>query len=285
MFTDSRLSLELSSEFQEYLISKKEEQLVHFKNPEVSFNILTSTYWPFTTLEGTCILPLELQTIVNQFEAFYFSKHSGRRLTWLKNMGTADVLARFSSQSKRKELGMSTFCMIILITCFNREQNEPVTFEQVKKMTGIVSEEAKRALLSLSLGKYRVLMKLSKGKEVSEQDGFKVNTEFTHSLSKIKILTISSSLSGSVGSSAEDAKERIATLEKIAIDRRYQIEASIVRIMKSRKSMQHNLLVTQVVDQLSVRFKPDMLMIKKRIEELIERDYLERDGSDRYVWI
>jgi cullin 3 len=128
-------------------------------------------------------------------------------------------------------------------------------------------------------------MKLSKGKEVSEQDGFKVNTEFTHSLSKIKILTISSSLSGSVGSSAEDAKERVATLEKIAIDRRYQIEASIVRIMKSRKSMQHNLLVTQVVDQLSVRFKPDMLMIKKRIEELIERDYLERDGSDRYVWI
>ena len=121
-------------------------------------------------------------------------------------------------------------------------------------------------------------MTKSGGRDVLDEDIFQVNLEFTHPLSKIKIPTISTSFSAST---SEDAKERAATMEKIATDRRYQIEASVVRVMKSRKTMQHSLLVAQVVEQLSVRFQPDVMTVKKRIEELIERDYLERDESDR----
>ena len=39
--------------------------------------------------------------------------------------------------------------------------------------------------------------------------------------------------------------------------------------------------MTEVTNFLSQKFTPDLVVIKKRIESLIERDYLERDEDDR----
>jgi cullin 3 len=66
-------------------------------------------------------------------------------------------------------------------------------------------------------------------------------------------------------------------------DRKHEIEAAIVRIMKARKRMQHNVLVTEVTQQLRSRFLPSPMVIKKRIEGLIEREYLARTPDDRFV--
>ena len=68
-------------------------------------------------------------------------------------------------------------------------------------------------------------------------------------------------------------------------DRKHEIEACIVRIMKSRKQLQHNQLVTEVVQQLAKRFQPSPVVIKKRIEGLIEREYIKRADSDRKLYI
>lgn len=57
-----------------------------------------------------------------------------------------------------------------------------------------------------------------------------------------------------------------------------------MRIMKARKQMDHNTLVTEVTKQLSARFMPNPLVVKKRIESLIEREYLERSKTDRKVY-
>lgn len=46
---------------------------------------------------------------------------------------------------------------------------------------------------------------------------------------------------------------------------------------------QHNILVTEVTEQLRGRFLPSPVIIKKRIEGLIEREYLARTPEDRYV--
>ena len=40
----------------------------------------------------------------------------------------------------------------------------------------------------------------------------------------------------------------------------------------------------QVTRQLSSRFLPNPTVIKKRIESLIEREFLERDANDRKLY-
>jgi predicted transcriptional regulator len=53
--------------------------------------------------------------------------------------------------------------------------------------------------------------------------------------------------------------------------------------MKSRKKLEHALLVQEVMHSLRM-FKPNPAQIKTKIEHLIEKDYLERDAEDKNVY-
>ena len=50
--------------------------------------------------------------------------------------------------------------------------------------------------------------------------------------------------------------------------------------MKTRKSLEHQKLILEASTQLMRHFKPDPKLIKKRIEDLIAREYLERDATN-----
>jgi cullin 3 len=45
---------------------------------------------------------------------------------------------------------------------------------------------------------------------------------------------------------------------------------------RQRKNLSHHQLMTETIQQLASRFHPDVNMIKKKIEALIDREYLER---------
>jgi len=57
-------------------------------------------------------------------------------------------------------------------------------------------------------------------------------------------------------------------------------QACIVRIMKDRKHLSHNDLVHEVTSQLSSKFHPDPLSIKRRVEHLIEVCPSSRTNDD-----
>ena len=65
--------------------------------------------------------------------------------------------------------------------------------------------------------------------------------------------------------------------------RRHQIDSAIIRIMKREKQLRHQDLVPKILQCVSNKFTSNEKDIKRRVETLIELEYLERSTHDRCV--
>eukprot|EP00736_Rhodelphis_marinus_P009025 Rmarinus@m.27895 len=74
--------------------------------------------------------------------------------------------------------------------------------------------------------------------------------------------------------------------EAVQVDRSHQVDAALVRTMKSRRRLSHANLFAEVTKQL-MQFKPCPKLVKQRIESLIDREFVERDPNDSkfYVYV
>jgi len=257
MFKDMELSKDVNIAFKQYVGNLNQPELI---NMDLTVNILTMGYWP--TYAATEVnLPAEMVGFQEIFKRFYLGKHSGRKLQWQPSLGLCVLRAAFPLDMK--ELQVSLYQTLVLLL-FNTADELPL--EEIKAATNIEDAELRRTLQSLACGKARVLQKSPRGKDVNDGDKFMYNKDFTNKLKRIKINQIQLK---------ETTEEQQATEERVFQDRQYQIDAAIVRIMKMRKTLTHNLLITELYNQLNFPVKPADL--KKRIESLIDRDYMERD--------
>ncbi len=67
--------------------------------------------------------------------------------------------------------------------------------------------------------------------------------------------------------------------ETVSQDRICIVDAAIVRTMKARKTIAMNQLISEVIGQMKSRFSTDSKLIKKRIESLMEREYIQRSSD------
>lgn len=261
MFMDMKMSADTQQNFR---VANGGESKV--EGIELVVNVLTTGFWP-TQSASVCELPPQLLKCCQVFKDHYLKQHSGRRLQWQTNIGNADLKATFNS--RKHEINVSTYQMCVLLL-FN--EADKMTYAEILDATKIPVGDLKRALQSLACGKHRVLTKEPKGRDVDETDCFHFNADFTSKQLKFKV--------GNISAQRETETEKTETRHKVDEDRKPQIEAAIVRIMKSRKKMEHNALIAEVTNQLLARFMPHPNVIKKRIESLIEREFLEREKDN-----
>lgn len=260
MFKDIELSKDMMLNFKNHMQSHQTDTPI-----DLTVNVLTMGYWP-TYLPCPVNLPSFMLRHQDAFEKFYTAKHNGRKLQWQPNLGQCNLIATFekneNSQSKH-ELIVSMFQALVLLM-FNHK--DEYNYNDILETTKIEPIELKRTLQSLACGKVRVITKEPKSKDIDEGDRFMFNEKFKYNLYKIKINQVQLK---------ETHEEQSMTEERVFQDRQYQIDAAIVRIMKTRKKLPHNALVAEIFEHL--KFPVRAHDVKVRIENLIERDYLHRD--------
>ncbi|XP_022348158.1 cullin-4B-like [Enhydra lutris kenyoni] len=265
MFKDMELSKDIMIQLKQYMQNQNIPG-----NIELTVNILTTSFWP-AYIPKEIQLPPEMEKLQENFKNFYLSKHSGRKLQWQSTLGHCVLKAEF--KKGKKELQVTLFQALVLLM-FN--EGDQFSLEEIKVATGLEDRELRRTLQSLACGRARVLIKNPKGKDVEDGDKFFCNEDFKHKLFKIKINQIQMK---------ETVEEHAITTQRVFQDRQYQIDAAIVRIMKIRKTLSHSVLLSELYNQLKFTLKPSDL--KKRIESLIDRDYMERDkeNPNQYKYI
>lgn len=241
MFKDMAISQDLTNGYKKHV-----EGLGDPKRIDLSISVLTKMTWPLESLSGTgsdgqndtrpkCNFPAAVEKVKRGFEKYYADKHSGRELTWLPNMGSADIKAIFPKspnkdgtlKERRHELNVSTYAMVILLLFNDLPAGEGLTFEEIQAQTNIPQNDLVRNLQSLAVApKTRILIKEPMSKDVKPDDKFFFNEGFKGAFVKIKVGVVSS------GNKVENDKQRKETEQKNDAERNYVIEAAVVRIMK-----------------------------------------------------
>ncbi|KAG5884651.1 hypothetical protein JTB14_005396 [Gonioctena quinquepunctata] len=141
MFKDINISQGINQAFKQHLI-----HTATFSS-DLCINVLTSSFWPNYPTYNTSI-PQELAEYQVNFQKFYATNHSGRKLVWQPSLGHCIVKAVFDNGNK--ELQVSLFQTMVLLL-FNT--SEKLTFSEICELTNIETEELKRTLLSLACAK------------------------------------------------------------------------------------------------------------------------------------
>ncbi|CDS08016.1 hypothetical protein LRAMOSA01965 [Lichtheimia ramosa] len=268
MFTDISLSTDLNSTFRDYLKQHASKLNVGF-----DIQVLTAGAWPLNqkddskTMDANRInIPAELEKSVSQFEQFYGQHHSGRKLLWQWNLARGELRVNFLDRPYEIQMGLYQMVLLLL---FNDALS--LTVEDIVQQSCLSEADVVRSLKPLV---DLQLLEVSE-KSLKPHTEVSLNLSFTSKRTKIKV----------AAAAQTEQQETINARKAVDEDRRMYLQAAIVRIMKSRQTLTHVQLVQEIIDQANSRFSPSVIMIKKCIEQLLEKQFLARQERDTYVYV
>ena len=253
MFKDMDLSRDEMASYNQLLEDRGTSRM----GLDLGVNVLSASSWP-TYPDVPVNIPPSIMKVMTDFEKHYKTKHNGRKLTWKHSLAHCQLRAKFPKGNK--ELVVSGFQAIVLLLFNDIPSDGNLSYTDIQASTGLSDAELKRTLQSLACAKYRVLTKSPKGRDVNSTDTFTFNTNFQDPKLRIKINQIQ------LKETKEENKE---THQRVAADRHYETQAAIVRIMKSRKTIRHVELISEVIKATKSRGVLDPADIKKNIEKYV----------------
>ncbi|KAI0771155.1 Cullin-domain-containing protein [Trametes elegans] len=259
MFTDMSLSKDLTDNFKERMQQNHDDMDITF-----SIMVLGTNFWPLNPPTHDFIIPQDILPTYTRFQQYYQQKHSGRKLTWLWNYSKNELRTNYLPQ--KYILMTSSWQMAVLLQYNN---NDTLSLDELVTATAISKDILKQVLAVLI--KAKVLIN-------EETEQYDLNPGFKSKKIRINLNT---------PIKAEQKAESTDVLKTVDEDRKYVIQASIVRIMKARKTMKNQALIQEVITQISQRFTPKIPDIKKAIDHLLEKEYIERvDGTrDTFAYV
>ncbi|KAJ7623344.1 ubiquitin-protein ligase [Roridomyces roridus] len=260
MFTDMSLSKDLTDSFKERMAQN------HDDAGDIAFSIMVlgTNFWPLAPPTHDFLLPTELLPTFERFTKYYQTKHSGRKLTWLHNYSKNELRTNYLNQ---KYILMTSAYQAAVLLQYNR--NDTLSLQELEAATKIAPE---------ILGQVLALLVKAKVLINEEKEQYDLNPSFKSKKIRVNL---------NLPIKAEQKAESSDVLKAVDEDRKYVIQATIVRIMKARKTMKNQALIQEVISQISQRFAPKIPDIKKAIETLLEKEYIERvDGSkDTFAYV
>lgn len=282
---------------------------------QLSVQVLNDSFWP---ISGVDKFPLpgqssEFVASVSKFEEFYKHETGGsKQLRWLYNHGTV-MLSTTEGKAKRELVVTPLQASILLL--FN--QKDAWALNEIKavlwpgdqsraKLRASRSSEydinlmeiLKAAIQPLACWSFTALERSTQspaevqteGQAEKSAKGGESEVDAESSAEKINdddVFTVKIDLKKKrrvafpAGSAKQESKQAKQDQVAVVKQRAFEVDAAMVRVLKSRNVLSWTELQLQVVDILKVRFLPQAKLLKARLESLIERGFLDRDANDR----
>ena len=292
MFQDVRLSKILEDDFD--VILKKAQANKNYKLPALQPFILAENMWPFSYQEVDFKLPIELQESHMKLEQVYTEKHNGRILKWLWPLCRGELIADIGKPGRVPFQFTVTLFQMAILLLFN--DSDVLTLETIQEGTSLSIQNIAAAMVPFI--KFKLIQQTPPGLEALMKPdtefklarpykALKTNINFAGGV-KNDILNglISADGNSQRASGGADLTESEKVEKELGAERQIFLEACIVRIMKAKRKLPHTMLVNECIAQSHQRFNAKVSMIKRAIDSLIQKGYLQRcDDGESYTYL
>uniref|UniRef100_A0A2A4JF66 Cullin family profile domain-containing protein n=1 Tax=Heliothis virescens TaxID=7102 RepID=A0A2A4JF66_HELVI len=282
MFTDVAVSADLNAKFQQHLRDN------HLATSTGFFiQVLQAGAWPLGGAMAPLAPPQQLERPARLFEAFYRASFSGRRLAWLHHLCTGELRTRYTP--RLYHVSATTAQCALLLSFESEDSWSARDLRDATQLAGDAWHRHLRPLLDAGLLIATGEVGAEPDTEPAADASLALNLAFSCKRSKLRLTCANapSHAGAGAGGAAGGAAAGEADAAHCDDDRKMYLQAAIVRIMKQRKVLRHTELIQEVVSQARGSFAPSVAMIKKCIEALIDKQYLERAPAalDTYSYL
>ncbi|KAH0582065.1 hypothetical protein H2248_011721 [Termitomyces sp. 'cryptogamus'] len=218
--------------------------------------ILGAQTWLLKSAPHDFTIPIEIVPVYERFRDFYQTEYPGRKLICLWKYSKTEL--RTTYLDRNCILMTNSYQMAVLLQ-YNK--NDTMSFDELWTATSISKDVLSQVLTSLVKAETLI---------TEENDHYDLNRNFKSQKTRVHL---------SLPIEADVETESIKMANE---GRKYVLQTTIVRLMKTRKTMKKQTLVQEIVSQVFELnlFTPQISDVNKTIELLLEKEYIEHvDGS------